>query len=74
LNQLAGRGKRVLGLEKFSPAHDRGSSHGRARIIRQAYVPLLLGEIRADRATEGSTRHPVGHLSPARLKKVGARG
>jgi len=46
--QLAGRGKRVLGLEKFSPAHDRGSSHGRSRIIRQAYfedpayVPLLL--------------------------------
>jgi sarcosine oxidase len=46
--QLAGRGQRVLGLEKFSPAHDRGSSHGRSRIIRQAYfegaeyVPLLL--------------------------------
>src|SRR3712207_3589534 len=45
--QLAGRGKRVLGLERFSPAHDRGSSHGRSRIIRQAYfenpayVPLL---------------------------------
>src|SRR3712207_1531217 len=46
--QLAARGKRVLGLEQFSPAHDRGSSHGRSRIIRQAYfedpsyVPLLL--------------------------------
>jgi sarcosine oxidase len=46
--QLAGRGRRVLGLEKFHPAHDRGSSHGRSRIIRQAYfedpayVPLLL--------------------------------
>jgi sarcosine oxidase len=46
--QLAGRGKRVLGLEKFFPAHDKGSSHGRSRIIRQAYfedpayVPLLL--------------------------------
>ena len=46
--QLAGRGKRVLGLERFSPAHDKGSSHGRSRIIRQAYfedpayVPLLL--------------------------------
>ncbi len=45
---LAGRGKSVLGLERFSPAHDRGSSHGRSRIIRQAYfegaeyVPLLL--------------------------------
>jgi sarcosine oxidase len=46
--QLARRGKRVLGLERFTPAHDRGSSHGRSRVIRQAYfedpayVPLLL--------------------------------
>jgi sarcosine oxidase len=45
---LAGRGKRVLGLERFAPAHDKGSSHGQSRIIRQAYfedpsyVPLLL--------------------------------
>ncbi|QBI55183.1 N-methyl-L-tryptophan oxidase [Streptomonospora litoralis] len=45
---LAARGQRVLGLERFDPAHDRGSSHGGSRIIRQAYfehpdyVPLLL--------------------------------
>lgn len=45
---LASRGKRVLGLEQFTPAHDRGSSHGSSRIIRQAYnedpgyVPLVL--------------------------------
>jgi sarcosine oxidase len=45
---LALRGQRVLGLEKFTPAHDKGSSHGGSRIIRQAYfedpayVPLLL--------------------------------
>ncbi|MDQ4128020.1 MAG: FAD-dependent oxidoreductase, partial [Actinomycetota bacterium] len=45
---LAGRGKRVLGLERHIPAHDRGSSHGQSRIIRQAYfegsayVPLIL--------------------------------
>ncbi len=44
---LAGRGQRVLGLEQFTPAHDRGSSHGGSRLIRQAYfedpayVPLL---------------------------------
>jgi sarcosine oxidase len=44
---LAGRGQRVLGLEQFTPAHDRGSSHGDSRVIRQAYfedpayVPLL---------------------------------
>jgi sarcosine oxidase len=45
---LAGRGKRVLGLERHTPVHDRGSSHGQSRIIRLAYsegpdyVPLLL--------------------------------
>ena len=44
---LAARGQRVLGLEQFTPAHDRGSSHGETRMIRQAYfedpsyVPLL---------------------------------
>jgi sarcosine oxidase len=46
--QLARRGRRVLGLERFGPAHASGSSTGRSRIIRQAYmedpayVPLLL--------------------------------
>src|SRR5687768_1866531 len=45
---LAARGQRVLGLEKFSPPHSFGSSHGETRVIRQAYfehsayVPLLL--------------------------------
>lgn len=34
---LARRGRRVLGLDQFPPAHDRGSSHGRSRIIREAY-------------------------------------
>ncbi len=47
LFHLASRGARVLGLDRFTPGHDRGSSHGRTRIIRQAYfehpdyVPLL---------------------------------
>ena len=46
--QLAARGQRVLGLERFGPAHTLGSSHGGSRIIRQAYfedpayVPLVL--------------------------------
>jgi sarcosine oxidase len=47
LCHLARRGAKVLGLEQFGIAHDRGSSHGRSRIIRLAYaehpdyVPLL---------------------------------
>jgi sarcosine oxidase len=45
--ELARRGHRVLGIEQFRIAHDRGSSHGLTRIIRKAYfedpgyVPLL---------------------------------
>lgn len=35
--ELARRGVRVVGLEQFTGAHDRGSSHGRTRIIRTAY-------------------------------------
>ncbi len=46
-HQLARRGKRVLGLERFDIPHAMGSSHGQNRIIRLAYfehpsyVPLL---------------------------------
>lgn len=45
--QLARRGHRVLGLERFDIPHAMGSSHGVSRIIRlpyyedPAYVPLL---------------------------------
>lgn len=47
LYELARRGMRVLGLDRFPAGHDRGSSHGQTRVIRQAYfehpdyVPLL---------------------------------
>ncbi|MFG2640760.1 N-methyl-L-tryptophan oxidase [Streptomyces sp. NPDC048370] len=45
---LARRGRRVLGLERFGPAHALGASHGGSRLYRQSYaegesyVPLLL--------------------------------
>jgi sarcosine oxidase len=44
---LAKTGKRILGLDRFTPPHQKGSSHGESRIIRQAYhesplyVPLV---------------------------------
>jgi len=47
LEHLARRGVRALGIERYAPGHDRGSSHGRTRIIRlgyyehSSYVPLL---------------------------------
>lgn len=45
---LAERGSRVLGIEQFASPHDKGSSHGGSRMIRQAYfespdyIPLVL--------------------------------
>jgi sarcosine oxidase len=48
LYHLAKAGVKVLGFEQFQVGHDRGSSHGETRLIRQAYfehpdyVPLLL--------------------------------
>jgi sarcosine oxidase len=47
LRALSRRGWRALGLDRFAPPHDRGSSHGQSRIIREAYfedpsyVPLV---------------------------------
>ena len=47
LYHLAKQGKRVAGIDRFGVAHDRGSSHGQTRIIRQSYsehpsyVPLV---------------------------------
>jgi len=47
LYHLAKRGVSVIGIDRFDPGHDRGSSHGETRVIRQAYfehpdyVPLL---------------------------------
>jgi len=67
---LARRGARVVGFDRFGPAHDRGSSHGESRLIRQAYfespayVPLLKrayqlwGDLEA--ASDGSLLHRTG--------------
>ncbi len=47
LAECAARGLRVLGLDRLAPPHDHGSSHGKSRIIREAYfedpryVPLV---------------------------------
>ncbi|MEX0728638.1 MAG: N-methyl-L-tryptophan oxidase [Planctomycetaceae bacterium] len=47
LYHLASRGVKVLGIDRFQPPHDKGSSHGETRMIRKAYhehidyVPLI---------------------------------
>ncbi|MCE9601179.1 MAG: N-methyl-L-tryptophan oxidase [Gemmatimonadetes bacterium] len=47
LAHLARRGVNAVGFDRFTPPHDQGSSHGKSRIIREAYfedpiyVPLV---------------------------------
>ncbi len=45
---LARRGQRVLGLDRFTPPHTYGSSHGQTRIIREAYFehPIYVPMVR----------------------------
>ena len=51
---LAGRGMRVLLLERYAPAHEHGSSHGDSRMIRFDYEETVYVEMaaRAFRAWE----------------------
>ncbi len=66
--ELGARGQRVLGLERFQPGHDRGSSHGQSRIIRQAYlegafyVPMLLRAYELWERLERDTGRHLMHL------------
>ena len=58
----ATRGASIIGVEQFEPAHDRGASHGKSRMIRQAYfedpayVPLVLRSFELWRTLEEKTR------------------
>lgn len=72
LYQIARRGVRAIGIDRFTPPHDRGSSHGESRITRQAigegeeYVPLALRSHEIWRELESETGRsmlsPVGGL------------
>ncbi len=68
---LARRGQCVLGLEQYTPAHNRGSSHGQSRIIRQAYfedpayVPLVLRAYELWRQLERDSRRDLLRITGA---------
>ena len=61
LYQLAKRGAKVIGIDRFVPPHQMGSSHGETRITRQAvgegrhYAPLVLNSHRIWRELEVDT-------------------
>ena len=67
--RLAQRGLRVLGLERYTPVHDKGSSHGGSRITRQAYfedpayVPLLLRAAELWPEVEAASGRTIVHLT-----------
>src|SRR5436190_4620072 len=69
LYELARRGVRVLGLERFTPGHDRGSSHGATRIIRlsyfehPSYVPLLRRAYTLWRELEAASGRKLLHIT-----------
>jgi len=72
---LARRGLKVLGIDQFASPHDRGSSHGQTRIIRQAYfehadyVPLALRSYELWRQLEAETGRQL--LTTTGLLQVG---
>lgn len=45
---LAKRGRRVLGIDQFTPPHTQGASHGKTRMIREAYFehPMYVPMVR----------------------------
>src|SRR4029079_544466 len=69
LYHLARRGRRVLGIDRYPPGHDRGSSHGETRIIRLAYfehpsyVPLVRRAYELWREIEVEAARPLLHVT-----------
>jgi len=69
LHRLARGGARVAGIERYSPGHDRGSSHGETRIIRlgyfehPSYVPLLRRAYALWRELEAEAKAKLLHVT-----------
>jgi sarcosine oxidase len=65
--QLARTGCDVVGIDRFTPPHDRGSSHGQTRLLRVAYaegakyVPLVRRAIALWREIEAECGEPLFH-------------
>lgn len=84
LYQLARRGVRALGIDRFEPPHEHGSSHGESRITRQAigegeeYVPFAIRSHEIWRELEAETGRsllaPVGGLILGRRSDAAIHG
>ena len=67
---LALKGLKVLGIDRFSPVHANGSSHGKSRIFRTAYfedpsyVPLLRRSLELWKALQRTaSHHDILHMT-----------
>ncbi|WP_160167943.1 N-methyl-L-tryptophan oxidase [Caballeronia insecticola] len=75
--QLAKRGLKVIGIDRFAPPHDRGSSHGNTRITRlaagegEAYIPFIKRSHEIWRALEAQTGRTLYHRTGGLV--IGAR-
>jgi len=78
LYHLARRGLRVVGLERATPGHEGGSSHGESRIIRLAYfegasyVRLAQAAYAGWRALEAASGRPL--IAVTGILEAGHRG
>lgn len=69
LRVLAKRGLRTLGIERYAPGHDHGSSHGETRMIRlgyfehPSYVPLLRQTYALWREVEAEAKTKLLHIT-----------
>jgi sarcosine oxidase len=76
--RLSKRGAQVVAYDRYSPPHDRGSSHGESRITRTAYmegafyVPLLQETFPMWRELEAETG--AGLLTMSGLLTIGSAG
>ncbi len=77
LAALAQRRRRVVGIDRFAPGHDRGSSHGATRVIRlgyfehPSYVPLVRAAYPLWRELEARSGQPL--LTITGILEMGAR-
>ncbi|MFT5301272.1 MAG: sarcosine oxidase [Mariniblastus sp.] len=75
LREAALRGWSVLGIDRFGPAHDRGSSHGKTRVIRRAYFEhpnyVPLAQRAYEKWDELTKRHRTSPTVPELLTQTG---
>ena len=65
LYQAAKLGARVIGIDRFSPPHDRGSSHGDTRITGEANRPAAV-------VAAGHPEAACGYAQQPRQRVAGA--